>query len=262
MKKLLFYLFFIISSFGGAGQIVKKKISDKLVVLTFDDAAATHYSFVAPLLKQYGFGATFFVCEFPPDYSDTTKYMTWAQIQQLGRMGFEVANHTHTHAHVTKLNPQQLNDQLSYIENKCDSLKIGKPVTFAYPGYSIHEAAFTVLKEKGHQLARAGGSRAYDPQHDHPYLIPSWATGADNKQQIMEALQQAKNGKIVVLTIHGVPDIAHPWVTTPPELFREYLQYLHDNRYKVIALKDLLYYIHAERALKTIKPDFQKPLRN
>ena len=78
----------------------------------------------------------------------------------------------------------------------------------------------------------------------------------------MEALQQAKNGKIVVLTIHGVPDKAHPWVTTPPELFQQYLQYLHDNRYKVIALKDLLYYINAERAIKNIKPDFQKPLRN
>lgn len=262
MKKLLFYLFFISSSFGGAGQILKKRIPDRLVVFTFDDAAATHYSFVAPLLKKYGFGATFFVCEFPPDYGDTTKYMTWAQIRQLDKMGFEVANHTHTHAHVTKLNKDQLSVQLSYIENKCDSLKIDKPVTFAYPGYSINEAAFISLKEKGYLLARAGGSRPYDPLNDHPYLIPSWATLANNKQQILEALQQAQAGKIVVLTVHGVPDKAHPWVTTPPELFKEYLQYLHDNHYKVIALRDLLSYINVEEAQKNIKPDFQKPIRN
>ena len=78
----------------------------------------------------------------------------------------------------------------------------------------------------------------------------------------MNALQQAKDGKIVVLTIHGVPDYEHPWVTTPPELFKEYLQFLHDNHYKVIALKDLKQFINVKNALKTIKPDFQKPLKN
>jgi hypothetical protein len=31
-------------------------------VLTFDDAPASHATVAAPLLKQYGFGATLFVC--------------------------------------------------------------------------------------------------------------------------------------------------------------------------------------------------------
>lgn len=52
-------------------------IPDKLVVLTFDDGVVSHAAHVAPLLKQYGFGATFFVCEFPPDFHDKSKYMTW-----------------------------------------------------------------------------------------------------------------------------------------------------------------------------------------
>ncbi len=34
------------------------KVPDKIVVLTFDDAAASHARFVAPILKKYGFGAT------------------------------------------------------------------------------------------------------------------------------------------------------------------------------------------------------------
>lgn len=49
-------------------------IPDRLVVLTFDDASASHATFVAPLLKKFGFTATFFVCEFPPDFDDKTKY--------------------------------------------------------------------------------------------------------------------------------------------------------------------------------------------
>ena len=34
-------------------------VPDKLVVLTFDDAVKSHLAFVAPLLKELGFGATF-----------------------------------------------------------------------------------------------------------------------------------------------------------------------------------------------------------
>ena len=47
-----------------------------------------------------------------------------------------------------------------------------------------------------------------------------------NKNEIVQALGQARDGKVVVLTIHGVPDIEHPWVNTPPELFEVCLRYL------------------------------------
>lgn len=262
MKKLLLCIACIMSLQSVGQKIIRKPIPDKLVVLTFDDAPVTHFTNVAPLLKLYGFGATFFVCEFQPNFSDTTKYMTWEQMQQLGKMGFEVANHTHTHAHVNRLTKDSLVSQLKYIEDKCDSLELGKPVTFAYPGYGLDAKSLEVLKERDYIFARAGGSRPYDPQTDHPYLIPSWATTDKNKDQVLNALQQAKDGKIVVLTIHGVPDYEHPWVTTPPELFKEYLQYLHDNQYNVISLKDLKKYINVKNALKQIKPDLQKPLKN
>ncbi|HCN83694.1 MAG TPA: polysaccharide deacetylase, partial [Sphingobacteriaceae bacterium] len=182
--------------------------------------------------------------------------------QQLGKMGFEVANHTHTHASVTGMSQQQFTDQLKYIEDKCDSLKIGKPVTFAYPGYDVDSNALATLNKSGYIFARAGGSRAYNPLSDNPYLVPSWAVTANNQEQIMNAIQQAKHGKIVVLTFHGIPDYEHSWVTTPPELFKKYLQYLYNNHYKVIALKDLNNYINVKNAQKEIKPDFKKTLKN
>src|SRR5690348_15323007 len=79
----------------GVSPAAPSTVPDKLVVLTFDDAVRSHYTTVAPLLERYGFGATFFVTEFPqPPFSDTTLYMTWPQMAELSRRGFEVANHT------------------------------------------------------------------------------------------------------------------------------------------------------------------------
>ncbi len=237
-----------------AQTIVKRPIPDKLVVLTFDDAPVSQFMFAAPLLKEYGFGATFYVCEFPPNFKDNTKYMNWSQIQQLGQMGFEVGNHTHTHALVSQLSIEKMIAELTYIENKCDSLKIGITKTFAYPAYYLDYNSLLALHEKKYLFARIGGSRVYDPNKDHPYLLPSWAMLSTNVAEIRNAIQQAKGGKIVILTIHGVPDYEHPWVTTTPEILKEHLQYLYDNHYKVISIKDLSYYINAKKAYRKIKP--------
>ena len=262
MKRSTILLLFMVIACSGFSGIIKKQIPDRMVVLTFDDATASQYSVVAPLLKEYGFGATFFICEFPPSFSDTSKYMNWRQICELDRMGFEVANHTRNHPAIAKLTTDKIVEQLSYIDQKCDSMGIAKPTTFAYPGYSLSIPVMNILQEKDYQFARAGGSRAYDPTTDHPLLVPSWAMNSTNKQQIMEALGEARDGKIVVLTIHGVPDVEHPWVNTPPELFREYLQYLSENHFKVIAFRDLAKYINAKKAMKTIVPDLTKKLKN
>ena len=66
-----------------------KRVKGPIVVLTFDDATESQRSVVGPLLKKYGFGATFYVCEFP-GFEDKTKYMTWEQIRELSDMGFEI----------------------------------------------------------------------------------------------------------------------------------------------------------------------------
>lgn len=262
MKKLLCIALLIVLSAPAFSGIIQKPIPDRMVVLTFDDATASQYSVVAPLLKEYGFGATFFICEFPPNFADTTKYMNWRQIRELDRMGFEIANHTQNHPKIASLTEDKIVDQLNYIERKCDSMQIKHPVSFAYPGYSLSLPVMKILQDKGYIFSRAGGSRPYDPATDHPLLIPSWAMNSTNKPMIMDALEEAHDGKIVVLTIHGVPDIEHPWVNTTPELFKEYLQYLKENHFTVVSLRDLTKYIKVKEAMKITTPDLTKKLKN
>jgi len=57
------------------------------------------------------------------------------------------------------------------------------------------------------------------------------------------AVDRAKDGRIAVIQFHGVPDVAHPWVNTPPERFAEYMRYLKENKFNVIAMRDLARYV-------------------
>ncbi len=220
-------------------------VPDKLVVLTFDDSVASQATFIAPLLKKLGFGATFFITEGFEFAVDKEHYMTWEQIKALHDQGFEIGNHTRKHAGVVKQKPEQLAADVEYIEQQCVQHGIPRPVSFCYPGYQFSEAAVKLLRERGYLLARAGGAQVFDPAKDEPLTMPQ---AFDSKpdgtlEQFKAAVAQAKDGKVAVITFHGVPDIKHPWVNTDPAKFESYMQHLKAEGCTVVAVRDLVKYL-------------------
>jgi peptidoglycan/xylan/chitin deacetylase (PgdA/CDA1 family) len=213
---------------------------------------------VRPILKKYGFGATFFITEgfdFPTNKSD---YMTWEEIAELHRDGFEIGNHTRDHLGVTRANVPKLAEQVQAIARRCLEYQIPAPVSFAWPGNAFDQAALAVLKVNGIQFARRGGSPefpykegrgvAYEPGLDHPLLIPSAGDARPSwtMDSFAGAVALARRGRIAVMQFHGVPDRAHPWVHTAPEQFAAYMKYLSENGYHVIAMRDLARYVDPE----------------
>lgn len=230
-------------------------VPEKLVVLTFDDSVKSHFTVVRPILKEYKFGGTFFITEGFDFKINKKHYMTWEEIAQLHKDGFEIGNHTAGHVAVKPETIVDLEKQVRVIELRCKQFGIPRPTSFAYPGNKIHQDALEILTTLGMRFARRGGAPeyeyeqgngfAYEPGLDHPLLIPSagdarpdW-TLADFKR----AVRQATEGRIAVLQFHGVPDEAHPHVNTPPERFKQYMKYLKDNDYQVIALRDLARFV-------------------
>lgn len=215
--------------------------ADKIVVLTFDDSVASHATFVAPLLKQHGFGATFFITEGFEFLTDKEHYMTWQQIKALHDAGFEIGNHTRRHAAVPRQTPAQLEADIAHIEDRCEQHGIPRPTSFCYPGYRTNSVALQVLSRRGYRFARAGGARAFEPANDHPLLLPQAFDGKPEStlEQFKAAVAQARDGRIAIMTFHGVPDIKHPWVNTDPAKFVSYLRHLKEAGCKVIALRDL-----------------------
>lgn len=234
-------------------QYFNTTIPDKTIVLTFDDGCKSQSTFVAPLLREYGFGATFYITEGLGFLNNKDAYMTWEEVRDLHNAGFEIGNHTRHHHNVTQQSDQELIHDLQHIDMRCKQHDITKPTTFCYPGYSYNDAAVKVVAKHGFQFARRGvapeytynseGGRgpAYNPKIHHPLLIPTTGASGPNWHfdDFIWALEQAKNGKTCVLTFHGVPDLEHPWVHTQPKDFEVYMRYLYNHEFNVIALRDL-----------------------
>lgn len=234
-------------------------IPDKVVVLTFDDSSKSHHTVARPLLLKHRFGATFFITEgfdFPTNKKD---YMTWEEIAQLHREGFEIGNHTIGHQGVTDKTLPDLSAQVRGINLQCEKHGIPKPVSFAYPGNAIVPGALPVLNDLGIRFARRGGSPehpykegrgfAFEPGKDHPLLLPSAGDARPTwtLEDLKLAVGQARNGKIAILQFHGVPDTAHAWVNTGKDQFESFLDYLAREKFTVIALRDLAKYVDREK---------------
>jgi peptidoglycan-N-acetylglucosamine deacetylase len=232
-----------------AEPVAAPKIPDGLVVLTLDDSVASHATFVAPLLKKHGFGATFYITEGFEFLQDKEHYLTWEQIKALHADGFEIGNHTRAHKGVNSQKPAEIAADLEHIEKRCVEHGIPVPTTFSYPGYATSPAATVVLRERGYRFARAGGARVFDPAKDDPLTLPQAfdSKPAGTLEQFKAAIAQARDGKIAVITFHGVPDIRHPWVNTDPAKFETYLAALKEARCQVIAMRDLARYLPAPK---------------
>ena len=241
-----------------ASSAPPQPVPDKLVVLSFDDAVKSHRTFVAPLLKELRFGATFFVTQRWMD--DKTNFMTWEEIGEIHQMGFEIGNHSWTHSDFSQpKNAARLAGELSLVDGALAQAKIPRPVSFAYCGNTFGPEAVQRLVDLGYKFARRGEQpearyatldigATYDPKRHHPLLIPTTGDAYPiwTLEHFKTVVARATNGQIVVLQFHGAPDVAHPWVHTPPERLHEYLQYLKDHGFRCIAMRDLEPYLDRE----------------
>lgn len=234
-------------------------IPPKTVVLTFDDAVKSHRTVVAPLLKQLGFQATFFITQ--AWMKDQANFLTWEEVAEIYRMGFEIGNHSWTHANFSKAETAaKLGEELQMVEKELARVGVPKPISFAWCGNAFGPAAIAQLRQHGYKLARRGmqpekpyGEIQVGPSLDvekhHPLLIPTTgdAYPAWTMEHFKKVIASAQPNEIVVLQFHGAPDPAHPWVNTPPEAFRQYMTYLKENGYRTIAMRDLLKYYNSSQ---------------
>ena len=131
----------------------------KPVILSFDDGHLSHYMQVFPLLKKYGFTATFFV--YPQVVSNASNtQITWDELKEMAAAGMDIESHTMTHPFLTKKRLEE--DHQAYLKRLDHELrdsrllieeKLGRRVMLlAYP-YGWFN---TIVEERAVQAGYTG----------------------------------------------------------------------------------------------------------
>lgn len=133
------------------------KLPEKSVILTFDDGWKDQYDNAFPILKSYGFTATFFIITNVTINNDYYPgYMSIADVQALHTAGMDIGCHSKTHP-VGGLVNESADLDIEINESKDDLCGwLGEcPKVFAYPEGVYNDTIMEWVKENGFLGARA-----------------------------------------------------------------------------------------------------------
>ncbi len=134
-------------------------LPQKPIVLTFDDAYEKLYTYALPCLEKYGFSATLFVIT---GYAGRLnewdinlgwlkfRHLSWNQIRELSRLGFEIGSHTVHHADLTNLDERTLMKELRQSKAEIEH-RISKTVRFiSFPFGRYDSRVVQACREAGY----------------------------------------------------------------------------------------------------------------
>lgn len=117
------------------------------VVLTFDDGCETDLLTAAPILREAGFNATFYITT---GFLGSRGYMLPGQVRDLSDRGFEVGCHSMTHPYLDELENSDLKRELGDAKSQLEDI-IGRKVDhFSCPGGRWSPRVVEVAKDSGY----------------------------------------------------------------------------------------------------------------
>ena len=123
-------------------------IPEKSVILTFDDGYRDAYTNAFPLLKQYGFTATFFLVTKPIDEANVD-YLTWEMVQEMHTAGMSMQDHSYSHADLSAKPVDYLVYEIVGAKEAIEA-RTGETVRFfCYPSGSYDRNTIAVLRSAG-----------------------------------------------------------------------------------------------------------------
>jgi peptidoglycan/xylan/chitin deacetylase (PgdA/CDA1 family) len=152
----------------------RSQLPQRAVVLTFDDGHVSAHRHVYPLLRKYGFPATFFLYT---DFLNTAEGLNWAQIREMSASGLiDFQAHSKTHDNLIVRRPgetdqqyrERLDLEIRLPRDLIERYTTGKVTGYAYPYGDANDAVLERIAKTGYALGltvNAGGNPffAYPP---------------------------------------------------------------------------------------------------
>src|SRR5690348_16393340 len=162
-------------------------LPNRAVVITFDDGWENQYRHAFPILRRFGFTATFFV--FTTPIGTDGKLMTWDQLRQLQAAGMTIGSHTRTHLILPDYHAA-LHNEVAMSRADIQQHLGRAPDFFAYPFGAWDSLSAAWARTAGYRAARAYRGGAWNAPSDLYHLRAVPVT--DN----MRAFERAVSGNV------------------------------------------------------------------
>ncbi len=155
------------------------------LAITFDDGYQTDYQFAAPALQKMNFTATFFLALMNLD-----RKTRWFEYEQLLQQGFAVGSHTVNHPNLTKMPPDQAQNELKQSKQTIENHLNAQIDHFALPYGLFNEKIIEIAKKTGYQSV-SNTQFGFNNINTSPFYLKRWnIKKSTSLQEIKNVLTQ------------------------------------------------------------------------
>ncbi|MEA4901630.1 polysaccharide deacetylase family protein [Desulfitobacterium sp.] len=123
-------------------------VPEKPILLTFDDGYSDNYNDAWPILRQYGFRATFFITT----NSVGPGMMNWDQLNDLARQGNSIGSHTVNHLDLATLSDKQQKSELTNSKQELEKNLGISEIALCFPSGRYNKTTLDLMPELGYKL--------------------------------------------------------------------------------------------------------------
>jgi len=154
----------------------RNALPKRSVVISIDDGYGSVYNIAWPILKKYGFRASLFIYT---DFVGVSKNsLTWDQLREMKRNGFEIGSHTMSHCDLTRQNKGE--DTQAYISRLEKELGKSKQIInkklkqdtvfLAFPYGRYDQRILNICERLGYKIA-VSVKRGSNPFFADPFAL-------------------------------------------------------------------------------------------
>jgi len=159
------------------GSKVCSDLPEKPVIITFDDGHLSNYTFALPVLRKYGFVATFFITTKNIGSPDGMRY---EQLREMAGNGMSIQSHTMTHPFLSDLPPQEIRRELRESKSILEQ-QLGKAIDYlALPGGRCSSTVKSIAMEVGYR-AICTSAIGYNRAGTDLYSLKRWVIRRNTK---------------------------------------------------------------------------------
>jgi len=130
------------------------------VCITFDDGSETDLIAAAPVLREFGFGATFYLTA---GFLGMPGYLDAEQVRDLQAQGFEIGCHSMTHPYLSDLSEPELKREIVDAKHRIEEIVRGTVDHFSCPGGRYNQPALAVARRAGFRTVANSEFHANSP---------------------------------------------------------------------------------------------------
>jgi len=116
------------------------------VCITFDDGCETDLAAAAPVLREFGFNATFYLTA---GFLGTPGYLNASQVRDLDAQGFQIGCHSMTHPYLSDLTELELKREVADAKLQIEQI-VGHAIEhFSCPGGRYNQRTLQMARQAG-----------------------------------------------------------------------------------------------------------------